>query len=383
MIAEYFTKTLHTEDTSVFEGKVQFDNKIGYLSTSKSLAPLHIEAQSLFSENNITIIATGKSLFDKSVRQPSILLNGNKIGEMFISGEHIKDGAMCKVFISDMEPISAYDIGIGDRFIFFRSNNTTVGCSYYRDTQGFTTFAENEWLLQLLMTITIYISNDRKDSGSYITSDSRTLDYYDSNYISNLICTEPLEIRNKYEFLIHKQYNNPERVNNLKKRNASSIFKIIIFMAIFFLGIIGVLFAISTSHFNELKENTYHATNQTSGHHISFGTFGASKYGLDVVYEDKNGITHSETIMVSRSEYSKYKDIDEFDFSVRSWYDSEDHKTRYEYKIGELNLFNYLLTETDGLFLVILFGIFFEGLLIFAYIKSKRGIRKKTNQNIS
>ena len=308
----------------------------------------------------------------ESLAHSNIYLNNNPIG--YSSTTKTAAGITVQsIHLNNTIPILIYDVGVGDRFLFFYSNNIPIGCAHQDGPTQYSIFSEDEWYTQIIATHigTYLLYGDNEYSNAYITNDRRVLEKYDGNYISELIQSEPIEIREKYQHLIHSRVNQNEVVEKAIKSNRKSTIKIMFFILAFFSFIFAILFVTGYGKYKTTMDiEPYYATNNDldGSHHAVSGLPGSFKYGLDVVYE-KNGKTVQDVIYVSKSTYNKYKKVENFYFREVKESDGDGY-IDYVYYINEPSVIEFI--DIGAFTVVFIFFLLFEGLLFITLLKSKK-----------
>lgn len=302
-----------------------------------------------------------------------LYLNGECIGKVFYQKVSNRPQPKMCIEIANSPLIDVYDIGIGDRFLFFYANGVPIGCAHHDNSREFSIFSDDEWYTQIIATYicTELLYGDSKYAVNYITPQDETLEMYDGNYISELLKTEPIEIREYYKHLIHEKKSQEKVVENAKKQSRKSLVGIMFFIFCFFAFAIGMCFAVDYGNYAEVRDaEVYHAVNMDlDGSHFAMQN---NKRGLDVKYE-KDGVTKEETIYVSKRTYNKYKNVEEFDFRIVRRLDEDSH-AYYEYYIGDITFMNTFNFGTP-IFLFILF-LLFEGLLFIPVVQNAKNKKK-------
>lgn len=302
-----------------------------------------------------------------------IYLNNNCVGKVFYQKTTDRPQPQMCIEFANAPLIDIYDIGLGDRFLFFYSNGQPIGCAHHVNTREFTIFADDAWYTQIIATYICseLLYGESKFAQNYITPQDSTIEMYDGNYISELLKTEPIEIRNLYLDLIHEKKSRTQMVEGAKKQSRKSLASVMLLIFVFFALIIGICFSMEYSNYKEvLNAEVYHAENMDlDGSHFASQN---NKRGLDVKYE-KNGITKEETIYVSKSTYYKYRDEAEFDF--RAIEKTDDDGDRYmEYYIGDVTFANTF--EFGTIIFIFIFFLLFEGLLLIPVIQNAKNKKK-------
>lgn len=312
--------------------------------------------------------------FIQSLLSSNICLNNDYIGYTLVKKVPKTEATPMKsMFFDNQTVIDVYDIGIGDRFLFFYANGITVGCAHHDNVGQFSIFAEDEWHIQLISTFIADFCLFGQDdfANSYITNDSRVLEKYDGNYISELIQTEDIETRQQYQHLIHSHINKEEVLSTAIKSNKKKTFGLMSFIFIFFTIIILLIASTGYAEYKSIMDSTpYYATNMDldGSHHAVQGIPGFWDYGLDVSYKDGEE-TVQKVIYVSKSTYDEYKDKKHFYFRVHETTD-EDGDREYEYYIDDPSALSFM--NIPAILVISLFGIAIEGLLIFSMRKQKK-----------
>lgn len=310
-----------------------------------------------------------------SLAYSNIYLNNNIIGHEATTKTH--DGMTVQsIHLNNALPILIYDIGIGDKFLFFYSGSIPIGCAHQDGPTQYSIFSEDEWYTQLIATHigTFLLYGDNEYANSYLTNDRRILEKYDGNYISELIQSEPIEIREKYKHLIRKKFDKEEVLEKAVKTTRSGTLKAMFFVFAFFALIFAIIFGMGYSNYKStMAMKPYYATNNDldGSHHAVSGVPGFFKYGLDIVYE-KDGKTVQEVIYVSKSTYEKYKNEEHFYFRVVK--EVVDGDAEYTYYIEDPSLMDFI--DIWVIIVLIPFFALFEGLLLYALLSSRK--KKKT-----
>lgn len=343
--------------------------------------------ESILNDNKLSIVLDSVQnkqngmKFLNSLALSVIYLNNDCIGKVFYQKVNDRPQPTMCIEFANSPLIDIYNIGIGNRFIFFYSQGRPVGCAHHDNNNQFTIFANDEWYTQIIATYicTELLYGDGDYAISFVTPDNEVTSMYDGNYISELIKDEPIEIKKLYSDLIHEKKQQEEVVKKAQKENKKSLIKIMLFVLLFFIFAIGLTFATEYSDYkNVLNSDVYQAKNMNlDGSHVSIQGSLTIKMGLDIQYQ-YNGKIVSETIYVDKPTYYKYKDVEEFDLRIIERKDEDGHKY-YDYYIGDVTLLN---TINYGI-IIVLFIVFllFEGLLCIPIINNMKHKKKLDNKS--
>lgn len=303
----------------------------------------------------------------KNFRSPQfeILLNNNYLGVIKVSQSNKQISGLLDIV--DYPPIEIYNIGIGERFIFFYNASSPIGCAHHNNSNEFIVFANDEWIAQIISAYVSFLLFQPKNySPNYITNDKRIVSKYDANFISDVIKDEPPYIRKFYNHLIHEHINQQCANNQNKKTLNKKFLSVIIFVFLFFSMLIGLTFVGNYLDYVKLKNTTpYYATNVTN--EVDSFVHGTTDYIIIVKYEKDNEIVQ-ETLSTDYETYKEY--INKENFYFWKEVDRNEYSANYIYHIGSLSLNNFLDISTYVIFAILLFVI--DGLLIFVYIKNKK-----------
>ena len=146
--------------------------------------------------------------FIQSAHTGGIFLNKKQIGTMcyeLMDGDGGGSSPDKVMHFNDSKTVEFFFVGIGDSYVFLYESGEVVGCAHQESAIVYTIFANNEWYTHLLA---VYLSFDLllkepKFSTKVYSGQRSRRNKYNANYISNVLKSEPENIKKKYEHLIH------------------------------------------------------------------------------------------------------------------------------------------------------------------------------------
>ena len=344
-----------------------------------------ITAQGNFKDNTLVFYLNREQnkqngqKFLESLVNTQIFLNNRYIGQKtFIKGTKTTPQAD-GIQINGQSNITVYDIGIGNRFLFFYADNRPIACAHHNGIRDYTIFANDEWITEIVSTyivFTIGFSNSDSFAINYTTPNMRLLEKYDGNFISELIKDEPFEIRQQYQSLIHDKKDSEKVLSKAVKDSKKTLFQALIFTLIIGFIAITAIFGIAHREYKDIMNmeqiyainNSYNIEDDTV--YASFD----SRRPIDVTYK-LNGKTYTETIYLSKSDYEEVIEKEHFYFRRYSKTD-ENGYTQTHYCVGEFSPFEF--GDFLIISIVVSFFILLDSLLLFALIKLHRQNKKRT-----
>lgn len=190
----------------------------------KKVAELSIEENKI----NMTMNNTPKAIASTPTyfvgRYGRILVNGRYIGSIiYKTKQNMEPQPQYTLELENSDPIDIYDIGFGDRYIFFYERDSVVACAHQDSEMVYAIFASGDWYMQLATTyIAVNLINETPHLTLSPVGSEQAVGKYDANYISEMLRLESPEIQNKYEHLIHDTKNNVTEIEN-KTENFISV----------------------------------------------------------------------------------------------------------------------------------------------------------------